>query len=126
MRENNMDEQLYTPWKYFPTLQLHGKDKYEIVSVDDEILAWCDIAEEAFPRYIVAAVNDCTAAGLSVEDLENGAVERLVEAHAELGESAWEAHAFLGGYIDQMGPEAADIWQRLGIALAALENEPTQ
>jgi hypothetical protein len=61
-----------------------------------------------------------------VARLENGAVERLVEAHAELGESAWEAHAFLGGYIDQMGPEAADIWQRLGIALAALENEPTQ
>jgi hypothetical protein len=64
-------------------------------------------AREANARYIVASVNACSAAGLSVEDLENGAVERLVMQGS-------------------MNFEVNRAKHELQEALAALENEPTQ
>jgi hypothetical protein len=72
---------------------------------------------EADARYLVASWNACTAAGLSVEDLENGAVEKLVEAAKEMVSAAYTQEESAGRMI-----HLADV---LSGALAALDKEVT-
>jgi hypothetical protein len=119
--------ELHTPWTFikeedviegFPVLDMAVKDAtgkvvFLIEMQEDDLLG----------RYTVAAVNACAAAGLSTEDLEAGAVARVVEAarasHLMLARSRTAGSA----ESRQRDIVAMDVEMLLYEALAALDKE---